>query len=161
MINFFKKKKNGLILRFRRLKLKLKGNSRPSSYPVITGDSFRALANHIHDETGTFLFGGVAKGDIVFVSQSKSLSYLKEIHPNIIVPYILIVHNGDETFDSRYASLLDDNIIHCSRNHKLFNLKNLLITEETSKAVACDIFEKSEELNKTVTRFPSTSKILY
>ena len=59
------------------------------------------------------MFGGVAKGDIVFVSQSKSLSYLKEIHPNIIVPYILIVHNGDETFDSRYASLLDDNIIHC------------------------------------------------
>lgn len=113
IIKFFIKKKNGLILRFRRLILKFNGNPRPSSYPIVTGDSFRALANHIHDETTTFLPGGVAYGDIVFVSQSKALWYLQEMHPNIIAPYILIVHNGDYVFDERYISLLDDNIIHC------------------------------------------------
>ncbi len=113
MIKYITKKKNGIILRLRRLGLKLKGNSRPTSYPIVTGDSFRALAKHIYDETTTFLPGGVSHGDVVFVSQSKALQYLQEIHPNIIAPYILIVHNGDYTFDKRYTSLLDDNIIHC------------------------------------------------
>lgn len=110
---FLNKKKNGLRLRLRRLKLKLKGNSRPSSYPIVTGDSFRALAKHVYDETRTFIHGGVDRGDIVFVSQSKALYYLKEVHPEILVPYVLIVHNGDQTFDDRHASLLDEKIIHC------------------------------------------------
>lgn len=112
-IRFITKKLNGVVLRIHRLRLKLKGNARPTSYPIVTGDSFRALAKHIYDETTTFIPGGVSRGDIVFVSQSKALQYLQEIHPNIIVPYILIVHNGDYTFDKRYVSLLDKNIIHC------------------------------------------------
>jgi len=110
---FLTKKTNGVILRIHRLGLKVKGNTRPTSYPIVTGDSFRALANHIYDETATFIPGAVSRGDIVFVSQSKALRYLEEIHPNIIAPYILIVHNGDYTFNERYASLLDGNIIHC------------------------------------------------
>lgn len=113
VINFLNKRKYGIIQRIRRLRLSFKGNPRPTSYPVITGDSFRALAQHIHDETTTFLPGGVSQGDIVFVSQDKALWYLMEMHPNILVPYILIIHNGDQTFDSRYTALLDDNIIHC------------------------------------------------
>ncbi len=110
---FITKKKNGLILRIRRLHLKLKGNKRPSSYPILTGDSFRALADHIWDETTHFIPGVVNKGDIIFVSQDKALRYLQEIHPEIICPYILIVHNGDNTFDSRHTNLFDQNIIHC------------------------------------------------
>ncbi len=113
IIQFLTKKKKGFILRVRRFSLRLEGNPRPSSYPVITGDSFRALAKHIHDETTSFMPGAVSRGDIVFVSQDKALWYLQDMHPNILVPYILIVHNGDQTFDERYTALLDDNIIHC------------------------------------------------
>lgn len=113
MLAFLTKKKNGFILRVRRFILKCKGNARPSSYPVVTGDSFRALADHVYDETTTFIPGRVAGGDIVFVSQDKALWYLQEFHPNIIAPYILIVHNGDYVFDERYTALLDDKIIHC------------------------------------------------
>ena len=110
---FFTRKINGVILRIRRLILRLEKNIRPSSYPIVTGDSFRALAKHIYDETTTFIPGAVSYGDTVFVSQTRALRYLQDVHPNIIVPYILIVHNGDETFDQRYISLLDKNIIHC------------------------------------------------
>lgn len=110
---FLSLKRAGLILRLRRLKLKLSGTPRPTSYPVITGDSFRALAKHVYDETSTFIPGGVDIGEIVFVGQSYALRYLQEIHPNIIVPYILIIHNGDEKIDERYTSLFDENIIHC------------------------------------------------
>ncbi len=113
IIRFLSKKKNGLILRIRRLRLKLKGNPRPTSYPIVTADSFRSLANHIYDEETSFIPGGVSSGDIVFVSQGKAFRYLQEIHPNIIVPYVLIVHHGDETFDKRYTAFFDDNIIHC------------------------------------------------
>lgn len=110
---FLTRKKNGIIIRRKRFVLKMKGDIRPTSYPAIAGDSFRSLASHKHDETSTVVPGAIDTGDIVFVSQGKALNYLQEVHPNILVPYILIVHNGDYTFDERYTSLLDDKIIHC------------------------------------------------
>ncbi len=121
VIQFLTKKKNGLILRGRRLNLRLRGNPRPSSYPIVTGDSFRALAKHIYDETDEFIPGAVAAGDIVFVSQAKALRYLQEQHPDIPAPYVLIVHNGDQTFGKRHTDLFDDKIIHCYAQNTAVN----------------------------------------
>ncbi len=90
---------------------KLIGQSRPSSYPYPSGDSFRALADHIHDETGSFAPKDVKKGDIVFVSNPLTLQYLREIHPQIENPYILIEHNGDFDIGKEVADLIDDKII--------------------------------------------------
>jgi hypothetical protein len=93
-----------------RLWKKISGRTRPSSYPYVSGDSFRALADHIHDETGSFDPTEVRTGDIVFVSNPLMLSYLQEIHPQITEPYILIEHNGDLSFGQEAVDLIDDKI---------------------------------------------------
>ena len=93
--------------------LSLKVNKRPSSYPYITGDSFRALAKHIFDETGDFNPDIVEHRDIIFVGQSFFHSYFDTIHPKIKCPYILLVHNGDDPIDEKAISRLDAKIIHC------------------------------------------------
>ncbi len=92
-------------------KMKFAKNKRPSSYPYLSGDSFRALADHIHDETGTFDPNAVQKGDIVFVNNPLTIPYLKTVHPHIKHPYILIEHNGDNSIDKEVIDLLDDKII--------------------------------------------------
>lgn len=96
--------------RFFKIKLFFSKNKRPSSYPIISGDSFRALADHIHDETGTFNPDDVKKGDIVFVNNPLTKSYLETVHPKIKNQYILIEHNGDNNIDKTVTDLLDDKI---------------------------------------------------
>jgi len=91
--------------------LKITQNPRPSSHPFISGDSFRALAKHIHDETGTFNPEDVARADIVFVGNPQMEEYFQTIHKKIKYPYILIQHNGDFVVDQSIASLIDDKII--------------------------------------------------
>ena len=93
-----------------KIKLFFSKNKRPSSYPIISGDSFRALADHIHDETGTFNPDDVKKGDIVFVNNPLTKSYLETVHPKIKNQYILIEHNGDNNIDKTVTDLLDDKI---------------------------------------------------
>lgn len=94
-----------------RIKKKITGNTRPGSYPYVSGDSFRMLADHIHDETGTFEPDSVKPGDLVFVSNPLTLSYLQTIHTKIKHPYILMEHNGDNSIDKPIADLLDSKII--------------------------------------------------
>lgn len=84
---------------------------RPSSYPYITGDTFRKLADFIHDEISTFDPALVNKGDIVFVGNPTMRDYFKNIHPRIKHPYILIQHNGDYHVDDTIAALIDEKII--------------------------------------------------
>lgn len=93
-----------------RLKVKITKNGRPSGYPYLTGDSFRALADHIHDETETFDPAAVKTGDIVFVSMSELKTYLSGKHKQIKNRYILIEHNGDGAIDQSVADLLDEKI---------------------------------------------------
>lgn len=95
-----------------RIKSKITGNKRLSSYPYLSGDSFRAIADHIYDETQTFEPEVVQPGDIVFVNNPLTRSYLTDVHPRIKHPYVLIEHNGDYPIDKSIADLLDDKIIH-------------------------------------------------
>ncbi|MCL5070244.1 MAG: hypothetical protein M1308_05025 [Actinobacteria bacterium] len=72
---------------------------RPSSYPYISGDSFRAIANHIFEsKTEKFDAQGVKYGDIVFVSTYLIMDFFKNIHPFIANKYILITHNSDTAY---------------------------------------------------------------
>ncbi|MEO6536934.1 MAG: hypothetical protein ABIT47_04530 [Candidatus Paceibacterota bacterium] len=91
--------------------LKITKNPRPGSYPYLTGDSFRALADHIYDETGKCSPSVVNRGDVVFVGNFFMREYLETIHPQIPHPYVLIQHNGDFDVDKGIADLLDDNIV--------------------------------------------------
>lgn len=93
--------------------LAFSSEKRPSSYPYVTGDSFRKLADHIHDETGSFDPTIIKKADIVFVSQPEIHNFLDTIHHKINQPYVLIVHNGDKSFDQEVCAKIDRKIIHC------------------------------------------------
>lgn len=85
---------------------------RPASYPYITGDGFRALAQHIFDENSNINCESVMSGDIVFVRADLLFTYFKEVHPKIKNQYILISHNSDENIDFRFEKFLDEKIIH-------------------------------------------------
>ena len=98
---------NGLKRRLSRL-----FKQHPSSYPYISGDGFRSIANHIFDMDSKINPEKVQKGDIVFVQSPLIKQFFTDVHPNIINPYVLITHNGDENIDGEYMNFIDDKVIH-------------------------------------------------
>ena len=95
-------------------------NPRPPSYPFISGDTFRSLADHIY-ETGKDNPDGknrsfdpieVKNGEIVFVEAHLLENYFKEVHPRIQHPYKLITHNNDWNITEKELRFIDDKIIH-------------------------------------------------
>ena len=92
--------------------LKYPGLYRPSSYPYISGDGFRKLADHIFDETGTLNPNRVKTGQIVFIKTELKEIYFKHYHKSIKYPYYLISHNSDESVEEKDLELIDDKIIH-------------------------------------------------
>lgn len=94
------------------LKMRITKNFRPTAYPYVTGDSFRALADHIFDQDRTLDPDAVAKRDIVFVGQEFLKKFFTEVHPAIKVPYVLICHNGDVPVDEGIVKYIDEKIIH-------------------------------------------------
>lgn len=82
---------------------------RSTSAPYISGDSFRAIAHHVFDETDTRLDPlTVHEKDIVFVKTDYLGQFFTQIHPGIRVRYILITHNADHSAPGPYAEYLDD-----------------------------------------------------
>lgn len=71
-------------------------HARESSYPFIAGDTFRAIANHIIDETNQPFNPSVVKAyDIVFLKTDYAMRFFTQYHDFIPNPYILITHNSD------------------------------------------------------------------
>lgn len=95
-----------------RQRVKLSGNPRPSSYPYISGDSFRSVADHLYDETsGAIDVEMVREGDVIFVSTFLIDRFFQEVHPRIQVRYKLVTHNSDATVDERLVGYVDEKII--------------------------------------------------
>lgn len=100
---------------------RLLNRQRPSSYPYISGDSFRTLAQHIYDESMDFDPLNVSKGDIIFVRTNFLKDFSTKINPQIRNPYILISHNEDMGLDEEMKSLADDSkVIHWFAKNLLF-----------------------------------------
>lgn len=115
--NTFIKLKNKI---FRKL-LKYSWNPRPSSFPFITGDSFRALADHLFDETQKLDPKKVRSGQIIFVKSDMLQIFFETTHKEIDFKYILISHNSDENIDERYLKYIDNKIIHWFAQNCLIN----------------------------------------
>ncbi len=94
--------------------------NRPSSYPFITGDSFRSLATHIYDELQEVNVKNVMKNDIVFVRGDFLYIYFKKIHPKINNSYILISHNADNNITRDFEKYIDKKIIHWFAQNLMF-----------------------------------------
>lgn len=107
--NFVFRIKRGV---FRRL-IKISSNPHPTSYPYISGDTFRSMANMIYDrDLNTIKTNQVTPNTIIFVEAAWIEKFFKNIHPQISNPYTLITHNGDNLIDEIMARYLDDKIIH-------------------------------------------------
>ena len=98
--------------KIRRLVSKILDSNRPSSYPFITGDGFRSLAQHYFDEISDINPNDVEEKDIIFVRSDFIKIFFRDKHPKIKNSYILIPHNDDTDIDKSYARFIDEKIIH-------------------------------------------------
>ncbi len=82
---------------------------RPIFDDIVTGDAFRAFANHAFDELDSPLIPEtVLEGHTVFVRTDYLSKFFEEMHPRIENPYILITHNSDDPVPGPFKSHLDD-----------------------------------------------------
>jgi len=107
-----RKKLFKIISRLKRWLIKHSTDSRPSSEPYLSGDSFRKISDYIYDETGKFDPTLVKKGQIIFLKSDLIEDYFNQCHPKINNPYKLITHNSDRNITSNELRWIDDKIIH-------------------------------------------------
>ncbi|MDE3045939.1 MAG: hypothetical protein KGJ02_04775 [Verrucomicrobiota bacterium] len=81
---------------------------RRSCAPFVSGDGFRAYADHAHDELTTLEPADVQPNHTIFVKTDKLEDFFCNIHPHIQHPYILISHNSDNQAPGAFASFLND-----------------------------------------------------
>ncbi len=87
---------------------KMPSNRMPSR-PYISGDGFRAFADHVYDETDrTLQADEIAPGDIVFVRAAMLDAFFAHIHPNIVHRYILVSHNADTPTPGKFLAYLQN-----------------------------------------------------
>ena len=85
------------------------GMPRLSSFPYISGDTFRAHADFIIDQAQIpFDPTTVTPGSIIFVKRDFIDNFITDCHPRIKNNYILITHNSDDDVSEKYKSYLDD-----------------------------------------------------
>jgi len=95
----------------RRKIIKYSSDPRPTSYPYISGDSFRKIADHVYDETAKCQPENIKAGQIVFVKSDLLGNYFQDYHPKIECPYKLISHNSDYNITESDLKYVDDKII--------------------------------------------------
>ncbi len=84
-------------------------SSRPSSYPYISGDTFRSYCDYAYDELDRSLNpDSILPGSTIFLKTDYLEQFCCQISPRIRVPYILVTHNSDYAVPGPYTALLDD-----------------------------------------------------
>ena len=84
----------------------------PDSYPYITGDGFRKMADHIYEKMDKCRAGDIREGEIVFLNADLTDEWFTEMHPKITASYKLITHNSDRNIGQKEISFIDNKIIH-------------------------------------------------
>lgn len=92
-------------------------SQRNSSYPFVSGDTFRALADHIFDETTEVdkwadRMWEIGRGDIVFLQSEKEMLqrfFSNNTFARILQPFVLVTHNSDASVPPKeYSWVLED-----------------------------------------------------
>ena len=81
---------------------------RPSSSPFVSGDSFRALANHIFEPSSQVEPQSIKAADVVFVQSSELERFRETLLPELCHPVVLVTHNGDLNITERFSGLVED-----------------------------------------------------
>jgi len=84
---------------------------RISSYPYITGDTFRKFSDHILDEGEKIKINKIKEGEIVFVQSDFIEEYFDNYNPNITVSHILVTHNNLQPITEKYIDKVSENIM--------------------------------------------------
>jgi hypothetical protein len=83
--------------------------SRLSSFPYLSGDTFRAACDFCIDERQIpFDPEMINDGDTIFLSGYALYFFFLVIHPKIKKHYILVTHNSDESSPGKFEPYLDD-----------------------------------------------------
>ena len=138
-------------------------NLRLSSYPYLSGDTFRSFCDFIIDKTYRLIDPDTIKdGDTIFVTNcTKFLDFFfKHVHPKIKSTYILITHNGDLSDQQPYLKNLEDD--------KIIAWFGQNLTLEHKKAFPIPIglanrywkYGNINIISKAIKSVPSTKKIL-
>lgn len=85
---------------------------RPASYPYLSGDGYRAIAEHVYDQFFGFAPEEVRERDIVFVRNNLIQDFFATVHPHIEKPYVLISANEDENLPHELEKFIDEKILH-------------------------------------------------
>ncbi len=94
--------------------------NRPASYPYITGDGFRAIAQHVFDEISDFDPKNVEENDIIFVRNDFIEDFFINKHIQIKNKYILVSSNDDTNISREFEKYVDEKIIHWFTSALLF-----------------------------------------
>ena len=86
-------------------------SERNSSYPFISGDTFRALADYVYDETRQDNLQAVKYGDIVFVKADMFQMFFDRAYRSINNSFVLVSHNSDFSAPVQYKNKLEENKI--------------------------------------------------
>lgn len=80
-----------------------------TSFPYLSGNTFRYFCKHIFDERNQNLDAkSVKRGEAIFVKTDMLPRFFSEVHPLIKQPYILISHNSDHGAPGVSGAYLDD-----------------------------------------------------
>ena len=96
-----------IITIYRKLRLRF-FTKRLSSYPYISGDTFRSFADHVFDEVTKLNPKNVKHGQVVFIKTDLLNVYFDKIHSLINCKYIILTHNSDAEIGNKY---IDSKII--------------------------------------------------
>ena len=81
---------------------------RNSSYPLISGDTFRCMADYVYDETRIDHLSAVQYGEIVFVKGDILGKFFGNLFKSIKNPFVLVTHNSDHPVTDAYRKYLND-----------------------------------------------------
>ena len=82
---------------------------RKTSYPYVSGDTFRAFCDHVFDETKTYIDADAVKpGDTVFLVGDVLPFFFQEVYKHIQHPFVIVTHNRDDALPGDFSSYLDD-----------------------------------------------------
>ncbi len=82
--------------------------ARNTSYPFISGDTYRAFADYVFDETRQDSLESVKYGDSVFVKADMFPQFFSRPYESIKNPFVLITHNSDFHAPSNFKARLED-----------------------------------------------------
>lgn len=95
---------------------------RITSFPFISGDTFRKMAQHKLDELSTITTHLIKKNDIIFVKTDYLDYFFEEIFPKLDEFFILLSHNSDiEISNSWLDKIGDKDFKWCAQNLNFSN----------------------------------------